>query len=177
MRFAKYRDRARSLVVGLAMAASLSNVSAIAGSLPQAPTVPYATAGGRTLSTAQLKGHRTMLWLLSTWCGSCAAGLQAMADKADQLEKAGLRVVVLRNYQNGGYPGPDIRSFVDRVAPKLLKEPGWTFGEASPQLDYAYNRKHYPDIYFLIDASGRVQAVDGAPAATMDKILRFAQGG
>ncbi|TAM24176.1 MAG: redoxin domain-containing protein [Candidimonas sp.] len=176
MRFTKSCNRACWLVVGLAMVASLANVSAIAATLPQAPIVSYATAGGRTLSTAQFQGHRTMLWLLSTWCASCAAGLQAMADKADPLEKAGLRVVILRNYQNGGYPGSGIRSFVNRVAPTLLKEPGWTFGDAPPQLDYAYNHKHYPDIYFLIDANGRIQTVDGAPAATMDKILRFARG-
>ncbi|TAL86389.1 MAG: hypothetical protein EPN74_05025, partial [Rhodanobacter sp.] len=81
MRFTKYRSRACSLVVGLAMVVSLANVSAIAATPPLAPIVPYTTAGGRTLSTAQFKGHRTMLWLLSTWCGSCAAGLQTMADK------------------------------------------------------------------------------------------------
>lgn len=177
MRLTEFRgNKALELVLGLALTALLANPAAMAGSLPQAPAAPYTTAGGQTRSTAQLKGHKTMVWLLSTWCGSCAAGLQAMADHADQIEKAGLHVVVLRNYQNGGYPGMDIRSFVDRVAPKLLKEPGWTFGKASMQLDYAYNRRHYPDIYFLINASGQVQAVNGAPAATMDRILRFARG-
>lgn len=176
MQFKKHRNRACSLVFGLVMLVSLASASAIAATSPLAPVVPYTTAGGRTLSTAQFKGHRTMLWLLSTWCGSCAAGLQAMADKAGPLEKSGLRVVILRNYQNGGYPGPAIRKFVDRVAPTLLQQPGWAFGDASPQLDYAYNHKHYPDIYFLIDANGRIQAVDGAPAATMDTILRFARG-
>ena len=175
MRFVKRLNRMRTLAVGLVMATLLVNVSAIAGTPPQAPVVPYVTFDGHALSTAQLKGHRAMLWLLSTWCGSCAAGLQAMADQAGKLEKTGLRVVILRNYQNGGYPGPDIRDFVNRVAPKLLKVPGWTLGEASMQLDHAYNRKHYPDIYFLIDADGRVQAVSGAPSATMDKILRFAR--
>lgn len=169
-------NKALGLALALALTALLSNLPAMAGSLSQAPAAPYVTAGGQTRSTAQLKGHKTMVWLLSTWCGSCAAGLHAMADQADQIEKAGLQVVVLRNYQNGGYPGPDIRSFVARVAPKLLKQPGWTFGEASMQLEYAYNRKHYPDIYFLVDASGQVQATDGAPAATMDRILRFARG-
>ncbi|EQD75063.1 thiol-disulfide oxidoreductase, partial [mine drainage metagenome] len=109
----------------------LASTPAHAVSPPNGPAALYLTAGGRTISTAQPKGHRTLLWLLSTWCGSCAAGLQAMASEAAQLVKSGLRVVMLRNYRNGGYPDPDIRSFVDRFAPGLLAEPHWTFAQAS----------------------------------------------
>ena len=164
---------ARTWTVGLALAALLASGLAQATVAPLAPVVPF-TVGGRVESTAQLKGHPTLLWLLSTWCGSCAAGLQALRNEAAQLEMARLHVIVLRNYKDGGYPGPHIRSFVKRVAPALLSEPNWTFGQASLALEQAYNGRHYPDIYYLIDATGHIQAVDSAPGATMNRILRFA---
>lgn len=138
-----------------------------------APAAPY-TVGGHSRSTATLKGRPAMLWLLSTWCGSCAAGLQAMAKNATQIQKSGLRVVILRNYQDGGYPGPTIDKFVSEVAPTILRDTKWTLGNASAALERAYNSRHYADIYFLIDATGRIQQIGGAPAATMAKILRFA---
>ena len=164
---------ARTWAVGLALAALLASGLAQATVAPLAPAVPF-TVGGRMESTAQMKGHPTLLWLLSTWCGSCAAGLQALRSEAAQLEMARLHVIVLRNYQNGGYPGPHIRAFVKRFAPALLSEPNWTFGQASLALGQAYNGRHYPDIYYLIDATGHIHAVDSAPGATMNRILRFA---
>ncbi|MGC8522512.1 MAG: oxidoreductase, partial [Steroidobacteraceae bacterium] len=120
---------ARTWAVGLTLAALLASTVARATVAPLAPLVPF-TVAGRMESTAQLKGHPTLLWLLSTWCGSCAAGLQALRSEAAQLEMARLHVIVLRNYKNGGYPGPHIRSFVKRFAPALLSEPNWTFGQA-----------------------------------------------
>ncbi|MHB1539813.1 MAG: thioredoxin domain-containing protein [Steroidobacteraceae bacterium] len=177
MRLAQSLPGARFWAAGLACTALLASASASAASAPPAPAARYVTIGARTLSTAQLKGHRTLLWLLSTWCGSCAAGLQTLASDSGELAKAGLHVVVLRNYRNGGYPGPNIRSFVEHFAPALLTQRNWTFGQASLGLDQAYNGRHYPDIYFLIDASGHIRAINSAPSATLDRILRFAQGG
>ena len=37
-----------------------------------------------------------------------------------------------------------------------------------------YNPRRYPDIYFLIDEKGMLQAVNGAPSATMSTIKKFA---
>ena len=165
---------ARTWAVGLTLAALLASAAARATVAPLAPVVPF-RVGHHMESTVQLKGHPTLLWLLSTWCGSCAAGLQALRSEAAQLEMARLHVIVLRNYKNGGYPGPHIRSFVKRFAPALLSEPNWTFGQASLALEQAYNSRHYPDIYYLIDAAGRIHAVDSAPGATMNRILRFAR--
>lgn len=140
----------------------------------KAPIASF-TVLGQQHSTTEFRGHRTMLFLLSTWCGSCAAGLQAMAQHMPQLNKDGLQVVILRNYRNGGYPGPDIRQFVAKVAPAILKDGSWTLGDATPALEQAYNGHGYPDIYFLIDTNGTIQAVNSAPSASMDSILAFAE--
>lgn len=148
---------------------------ASAGTPVQAPSASFVTAGGKTLTTAQLGGHPTMLWLLSTWCGSCGAGLQTLARHANALEAMGLQIVVLRNYRNDGYAGMHITKFVATVLPGFKPPKNWTLGQASMQLGQRYNARGYPDIYFLIDAQERIQAVDSAPSATLDKILAFAR--
>ena len=140
-----------------------------------APPAPFVTVGGHRRSTAGLQGHRTFLWLLSTWCGSCAAGLKAVAEHAGQLRNDGLRVVILRNYKDDGYPGPGIRAFFARAVPGFRAPSNWTLGQTSKQLDQSYNPRHYPDVYFLIDSGGDVRAVGSAPAATMGRILHFAK--
>ncbi len=137
-----------------------------------APVAPF-LVGGTPRSTATLTGHKTLLWLVSTWCSSCAAGLRVLARHAPLLHDAGLRVVVLRNVGNGGYPGPGIRAFVSSVAPALLRQSNWTFGEATPAFEKAYNPRGYADIYFLIRADGTLQTISGAPAATLGTILGF----
>jgi len=43
-------------------------------------------------------------------------------------------------------------------------------------MDKELNAKKFPDIYFLIDEQGNVQAVGTAPTVTMDTILKFAKG-
>jgi len=146
-----------------------------AGPPPRAPDAQFTVVDGSAHSTAELKGSPTLLWLLSTWCGSCAAGLDTLSRHADEIAKTDLRVVILRNYQNGGYPGAGIAQFVARVIPRFQVPDSWVLGQASLELDRAYNGKHYPDIYFLIDRQGRIREVGGAPSATMDRILHFAR--
>lgn len=148
---------------------------AAARSFPQAPDADFTTPAGATLSIARFRGKPTMLWLLSTWCGSCAAGLQTMAAHESELQAAGLQVIVLRNYQNAGYPGPDVEAFVRRLLPNFNVPKNWILGQASESLDKAYNARHYPDIYFLVDRQGRIQVINGAPSATLEKIVNFAR--
>lgn len=166
--------RIRSAVLVPVILTLLSAAAMAAATDRAMPSAAFQTVDGRTLSTDSFKGKPTMLWLLSTWCGSCAAGLKAMAAKEPELESTGLRVVVLRNYKNGGYPGMSTGDFVKQV---LSTPPpkDWIFGQASMQLDQVFNGRHYPDIYFLIGADGRIRSVDSAPSATIDRILAFAR--
>lgn len=168
------RSPHKGLVLALLLLGMGTSLSVEAGAAPLAPAAPFTTISGRTLSTTSLKGHPTLFWLLSTWCGSCAAGLQTLAQQVDSLQKAGLRVVVLRNYRNDGYPGMHIAEFTRKVLPHFAPPKNWVFGQASQQLGKRYNARHYPDIYFLIDAKGHIKAVDSAPSATFSRILAFA---
>lgn len=117
-----------------------------------------------------------MLWMFSTWCHTCVAGVQVMQEKQATWEKTGLVILAVRNHNNGGYPGADMSAFMQKVAPQLLNEKNWVIGEATAKMYQQLNAKKYPDIYFLIDEKGLVQTVSTAPTASLDKILNFAHG-
>lgn len=59
--------------------------SAAGGSAPAAGSVApggsFTTISGRTVTIASLRGHKTLLWFVATWCPSCQAGTQAMAGQ------------------------------------------------------------------------------------------------
>ncbi|WP_083251277.1 peroxiredoxin family protein [Acidihalobacter yilgarnensis] len=141
-----------------------------------APDVSFEVAGKKA-SISQYAGHKIMLWLFSTWCSSCEAGLKALAKHRLELAQDGVTLIVLDNYKNDGYPGLTTDEFVQKVAPELESTSGWIFGTASKTLAETYNPKGFPDIYFLIDSKGLIQAVSGSPNVTMQKILRFAKTG
>lgn len=166
-------------LLGAQTASAASTVQVAAAQAVEAPAAAFTATDGRSLSVADFRGHPTMVWLVSSWCGSCAAGMQTLVDHEAELETAGLKVLVLRNYQNLGYPGPNIEDFVRQTLSGgrgrgAAIPQNWVLGQATQAFDHVYNTKHYPDIYYLVDADGRIQAVDGAPSATLDQILSFA---
>lgn len=143
----------------------------VGASAPDAPM----QAGTQTRTLAQLHGHKVVLWLLSTWCHTCVAGVQALERHSELLKTQGVTVLVVRNFQNDGYPGMSIEQFGQKFAPKTLKKSNWIYAEASKELAQRYNPRHFPDLYYLIGADGVVRVVDTAPAATWATIERFAQ--
>lgn len=130
--------------------------------------------GTDTVSISSFHGKKVMLWFFSTWCPSCQAGLKALKKKEGPLKKSGLQIIAVRNYQNGGYPGPSITAFVKKAAPSLLKAQNWTLAEATQEVAQKYNSKGYPDIYYLISPEGKIVNVAGSPGAHMKKIIDFA---
>ncbi len=129
---------------------------------------------GKAHNLDQYKGRKVILWLFSTWCSSCEAGLQALWRKHQVLEKRGVVVLILNNYQNGDYPGPSVRQFVRAVAPDVLHSAAWVVGNSSRQMAGVYNQKDYPDIYYLINRQGSIVKINSSPDVTMPTILAFA---
>jgi len=88
-----------------------------------------------------------------------------------------MEIIGVKTAGNAGYEGPSVREFVQSFAPSLLDADRWMWGTASRQTTETYNPQNRPDIYYLIDQDGTIQARDTAPAATIDRITQFAQGG
>lgn len=143
----------------------------------QAPDASF-KVGDKTVQLSHFQGSKRILWLFSTWCPSCAVGLQELSQKQPELQKNDVQVIALRNYNNGGYPG--LSGTIDTFIKKYLKNPGllkaknWTFGEATKELEQQYNPHTYPDIFFLIDEQGNIVKKANSLGAHMDEIMNFA---
>ncbi len=156
--------------------ATLTPVSAHAN--PRAgSTAPAATflGHGGSGSLTTYRGQKVMLWLFSTWCPSCHAGLAALAQKQAALAAGRVHLIVLENYRNGGYSGPSMAKLINQYASAVQHASNWTFGAATRQLASIYNAKSYPDIYYLIGGNGKIERVGSAPSASMQEIITFAQ--
>lgn len=140
----------------------------------QAPQATFTTLPGETKKLSNYQGQKVMLWLFATWCPSCKEGAQALQNNNDQL--GDMQIIGVKTAGNAGYDGPSVREFVQSFAPSLLDADTWTWGTASQQTTDTYNPQNRPDIYYLIDQDGTIQTQNTAPAATIDRIVQFAQG-
>lgn len=136
-----------------------------------APDGSFTTVSGGTESVAALGGRPALLWFVATWCSSCQAGTGAMAQKIGEFAAHKVRVVELEMADDLGQPGPSISAFGHQLAGTAYTNPDWTFGVASAGLTSIYNPASYLDIYYLIDAAGRIAYVSGSPASTMGQLL------
>ena len=147
-------------------------------SLPVGTTAPngvITTLAGKTETVAGLRGKPALIWFVTTWCSSCQAGTQAMAQHVAALAADGVRVVEVENYADLGQSGPPMQSFAKVLAGSAFSNPDWTFGEASSALTHTYNPKAYLDIYYLLNAKGKITYVNSSPSSTMPALLSAAR--
>ncbi len=140
----------------------------------QAPDVAFTTIDGKQVKLSDYRGEKVMFWYFATWCPSCFKAAEVLEQNNNKLN--GMKIIALKTFGNAGYSGASVSQFAQKNAPATLNYENWIWGDASQQGTSIYNSQNYPDIYFLIDENGVLQAVDGAPAATLNKIINFAQG-
>lgn len=155
-----------------AWAASMAPMNAPVPSQTRVGDAPFLTHGKR-MNLQSFKGQPIMLWQVATWCKSCAAGLQTMAQNQTLIDASNLKIIVLRDYKNGGYPGDDMEKFVAANAPALLHDSHFIIGEDTEELFKLYNPHHYIDVYHLIEPNGHIAVMSSAPSVTFDKIEQF----
>jgi len=151
-----------------------STVSLPVGSA--APDGVITTLAGKTETVASLLGKPALIWFVTTWCSSCQAGTQAMAQNVATLAADGVRVVEVENYADLGQSGPAMGTFAKALAGSSFANPDWIFGEASSSLTHTYNPQAYLDIYYLINAKGKITYVNSSPGSTMPQLLSAAKG-
>lgn len=159
------------VMAGAPSAASPTPTVATPGQL--APNAPFTTVNGKVVQLDAYKGHAVIVWQVTTWCPSCAAGLRTFAHHQARIDHSDVTVLVLRDYDNGGYPGPGIRAFASSVAAPLLKDPHFVFGEDTKALFDRYNPRKFVDIYQVIAADGHVRLASSSPSATFGRIEAF----
>ena len=168
-----------ALVIALHVAngnsGSASASSPSGASLPIGTTAPngtFTTLAGKTETVTTLRGKPTLIWFMTTWCSSCEAGTQSMAQNIATLAADGVHVVEVENYADLGQSGTPMNAFAKTLAGSAFSNPDWTFGEASSTFTHTYNPKAYLDLYYLISSKGKITYVNSSPASTMPQLLQ-----
>lgn len=136
-----------------------------------APNGSFTTTFGQNISVSSLRGKPTLIWFVATWCSSCQAGTQTMAQNIPTLQKDGVRVVEVELYHDLGQPGQGIASFGRQLAGSQYGNPNWIFASSSASLTQTYDPHAYLDIYYLLNSKGRISYVNASPSSTMPSLL------
>lgn len=127
----------------------------------------FVTLTGQRVTFASLIGKPTLLWFVTTWCGSCQASTQTIAQNMSFLSQHGVRVVEMELYDDLGSPGPSLASMQRAVGSTASASDNWIWGTASESTSLRYDPQGYLDIYYLVSARGTIQYVNSTPIATM----------
>ena len=165
-------------VVGIRLGAGSGSGASTttSGGLPavgtSAPDLGFRTTSGTSETVASLRGRPTLLWFVATWCSSCQAGTQFLAQQGIQsLRAAGVRVVELELYDDLGQSGPSISEFGRVLAGAHYASGEWQWGDASQAMSERYDPKAYLDIYYLLGRDGHIRYVNSSPASTFSALL------
>lgn len=134
----------------------------------------FTTVDGTEKQLADYRGEKVMFWVFGTWCPTCKKGARELQANNDKLQD--VTIIALKSHGNAGYDGPSISEFAQQYAPQLVDADNWVWGDFSKESTEVWNSQNRPDIFWLIDKKGTIKAKTAAPAATMDRIVQFAQG-
>lgn len=140
----------------------------------RAPAFSYRQLDGKMLRPGALRGHPYVLWLVASWCSSCQTGSEVVGEHIAMLKRRGVNVVELRLAKDLGAPGPGLQAFARAVGPRASSA-NWYWGEATQMQTVTLDPKGYPDLYYLINARGKIVAIAGNPAVSWDTIQQFAE--
>lgn len=171
------------VATGLTVFAAIAVAATPPMMAPRNGPAPHASAAnaaflshGKRLALYQgTTAQPVMLWQVATWCGSCKVGLQALVQHQALIDASDLKVIILQDYRNGGYPGEDMEKFMAQNAPTLLHDSHFIIGDDTAALYKTYNPRHFVDVYYLITPSKRISVESSNPAITFAKIQRFIQ--
>jgi len=129
------------------------------------------------VDVASLRGKPTVLWFIAAGCSSCTASIPALADHLAELKADGVQVKVIDLYDDLGQ-GPKAAAALNKLgrglAGKRFDDPTWQWGLSSKELSFRYDQLGSPDIYYVLDRTGKIIYQNGVPISTMDQLLASA---
>jgi len=138
------------------------------------PAGAYTTLDGQAVDVASLRGKPTVLWFIAAGCSSCTASIPALADHLAELKADGVQVKVVDLYGDLGQ-GPKAAASLGKLgrglAGRRFDDPTWQWGISSKELSFRYDQFGEPDIYYVLDRTGKITYQNGVPISTMDELL------
>ncbi len=131
-----------------------------------APNKGFYLLNGTYTNISAYHGKEVLLYLVTTWCSTCAEGTQTLGKNISFFNSRNVSVIEVETYKDFGYAGPTINQFVNTYAGQSSKY--ITMGYSGNNLTRTYDPKGYLDIYYLISPSGKIMYVNGEPSATLN---------
>ena len=158
------------IVVNGSKSASKSSAAPSIGQ--KAPNGTFSTLTGSEANVSSLYGKPVLLWFVTTWCSSCQAGTQTMANYIQKFSSKGVRVIELELAGDLGQNGPSISQFANQLAgPQYKSNNTWTFGTASSTLTTTYDPNGDLDVYYLLNPQGKIVYVNSSPSSTIPQLM------
>ncbi|MFP3194198.1 MAG: redoxin family protein [Caldivirga sp.] len=136
-----------------------------------APNLEFTLSNGSVVYLSDFKGHYVLLYLVATWCPDCALGTAILARYVGLLESKSIYVIVLEQYDDLGYNGPSITSFVKYYAGNASTY--FITGEASLEMTKVYNPSLQLEVYYLISPSGKILYSGTGLADTYPELIQL----
>jgi thiol-disulfide isomerase/thioredoxin len=134
-----------------------------------APPFAYRLLSGGVLHASALRGRPYLLWAVATWCPSCVTGSALLARHIAEIERAHAAVVELELYDDLGGSGPPLESVRRGVGAAAFAR-DWYWGILTEDQTAVLDPTGTMDIYYVVDARGRIVAQGMAPAAHWESI-------
>lgn len=152
--------------------AATSTAPAKVGAL--SPGGTYTGVDGQVVDVASVRGKPTVLWFIAAGCSSCTASIPAVADHLAEFKADGVQVKVIDLYDDLGQ-GPKAAALLSKLgrhlAGKRFDDPTWQWGISSKELSFRYDKFGEPDVYYILDRTGKITYQNGVPISTMDELL------
>lgn len=134
----------------------------------------FTASNGRVMNLAAWQGKPFVLWFIGASCSSCAISVPTMVKHLPTFAASGVHVVAVDLYGDlppGSQGLRYLRQFGGDTAGAHFADRAWTWGLASEQLSYRYDPTGTPDLYFVIDKTGRVAYRGSVPVSTIGSLL------
>ncbi len=134
----------------------------------KAPNGNFTLLNGSTVNVNNYKGKTILIWLMTTWCSSCAQSTATIANNMTFFKDHKVKVFEIENYKDLGQNGMAIGPFIYYYAHNSSGANEIVGGISSKNLTFTYNPKGYLDIYYLIAPNGTIYYINGSPVVTIN---------
>ncbi len=136
----------------------------------KAPNESFILLNGTTENINNYKGRTILLWLMTTWCSSCAQSTAVIANNMTFFKNHNVTVFEIENYEDLEQSGLAIGPFINDYAHNSTGAKEINGGLSSKGLTFTYNPKGYLDIYYLIAPNGTIYYINGSPVVTINDL-------
>ena len=125
---------------------------------------------GGTVSTKSLEGQPLVVWLMTTWCSSCADTSELLISQYySSFRSDGIRLLQIENYNDLNQQGESLPAFVSQYGG--ANEPGWYIGTAAQSVTLEYNPSSALDIYYMVNSQGDIVGSGQGLGANLNSVL------